>query len=122
ERLHEVQHEQAFTRTVVNTAPIVLMLCDEKGAIIRYNATAERLTGRPDDERVWGRPVADVFVHPEDKAAFGNALRRVKPGRLPEQIECRWLTATGDVLVMECTINHIVDGEGLHRRIVAGLD
>src|SRR4029077_20194216 len=31
ERFHEVQHEQAFTRTVVNTAPIVLMLCDDKG-------------------------------------------------------------------------------------------
>jgi PAS domain S-box-containing protein len=122
ERLREVQHEQAFTRTVVNTAPIVLMLCDDRGAIIRFNDTTERLTGYPDDERLWGRMVADVFVHPEDATAFAEAMARVKPGRLPEEIECRWLTSAGDELVMDCTINHVVDGQGLHRRIVAGLD
>jgi PAS domain S-box-containing protein len=122
ERLREVQHEQAFTRTVVNTAPIVLLLCDEDGAIIRFNDTAERLTGYPDDERVWGRLVSQVFVHPEDSAAFDTAVQRVKPGRLPEEIECRWLTKTGEELIMDCTINHVLDGQGLHRRIVAGLD
>ncbi len=122
ERLREVQHEQAFTRTVVNTAPIVLMLCDEEGAIIRFNDTAERLTGYHDDERVWGRPVSQVFVHPEDAEAFETSMRRVEPGRLPEEIECRWLTKTGEELIMDCTINHVLDGQGLHRRIVAGLD
>ena len=122
ERLREVQHEQAFTRTVVNTAPIVLMLCDEKGAIIRFNDTAERLTGYHDDERVWGRLVSQVFVHPEDAEAFETSMRRVEPGRLPEEIECRWLTKTGEELIMDCTINHVLDGQGLHRRIVAGLD
>jgi PAS domain S-box-containing protein len=122
ERLREVQHEQAFTRTVVNTAPIVLMLCDEQGAIIRFNQTAERLTGHADDERLWGRLVSEVFVHPDDAAAFGHAVGKVEPGRPPEEIECRWLTKTGDELIMDCTINHVVDGQGLHRRIVAGLD
>jgi len=122
ERLREVQHEQAFTRTVVNTAPIVLMLCDDRGAIIRFNDTAERLTGHADDERVWGRLVSEVFVHPDDAEAFGASMARVKPGRLPEEIECRWRTKAGDELIMDCTINHVVDGQGLHRRIVAGLD
>ena len=122
ERLREVQHEQAFTRTVVNTAPIVLMLCDEEGAIIRFNDTAERLTGYHDDERVWGRPVSQVFVHPEDAEAFETSMRRVEPGRLAEEIECRWLTKAGEELIMDCTINHVLDGQGLHRRIVAGLD
>jgi PAS domain S-box-containing protein len=122
ERLREVQHEQAFTRTVVNTAPIMLMLCDDEGAIIRFNDTAERLTGYADDERVWGRHVSQVFLHPEDAAAFDTAMRRVEPGRLPEEIECRWLTKTGEELIMDCTINHVLDGQGLHRRIVAGLD
>jgi PAS domain S-box-containing protein len=122
ERLREVQHEQAFTRTVVNTAPIVLMLCDDQGGVIRFNQTAERLTGHADNEQVWGRPVSEVFVHPDDAAAFDQALGRVEPGRPPERIECRWLTATGDELIVDCTVNHVVDGQGLHRRIVAGLD
>jgi PAS domain S-box-containing protein len=122
ERLREVQHEQAFTRTVVNTAPIVLMLCDDRGAIIRFNDTTERLTGYADDERLWGRKVADVFVHPEDAEVFDEAITRVKPGQLPEVLECRWLTSAGDELILDCTINHVVDGQGLPRRIVAGLD
>jgi PAS domain S-box-containing protein len=122
ERLREVQHEQAFTRTVVNTAPIALMLCDENGSIIRFNDTAERLTGQADDERVWGRLVSEVFIHPEDAAAFAAAFERVKAGGVPEELECRWRTKSGDDLIMDCTINHVVDGQGLPRRIVAGLD
>lgn len=122
ERLREVQHEQTFTRTVVNTAPIVLMLCDDKGGIIRYNATTERLTHRPDDERVWGRAFWEVFVHPEDATKVQAAFAKVGADQPPAEIECRWLTREGDELFVECTINHIVDGQGLPRRIVAALD
>jgi PAS domain S-box-containing protein len=106
----------------VNTAPIALMLCDENGSIIRFNDTAERLTGQADDERVWGRLVSEVFIHPEDAAAFAAAFERVKAGGVPEELECRWRTKSGDDLIMDCTINHVVDGQGLPRRIVAGLD
>ena len=121
-RLQEVQHEQAFTRTVVNTAPIVLLLCDDQGAIIRFNDTTERLTGRRDDERVWGRKFWDLFVHPDDAAAVAESFRRVTPDSEPAQIACRWLSTAGDELAVDCTFNHVVDGQGLHRRIVAGLD
>ncbi len=122
DRFAEVQHEQMFTRTVVNTAPIVLMLVDEQGGIIRFNDTTERLTGRVDDERVWGRRFWEVFVHPEDAAGIEEAFRRVAPGRELEEIECRWLTTSGDELILACTFNHIVDGQGTPRRILAGLD
>ena len=122
DRFAEIQHEQMFTRTVVNTAPIVLMLCDDEGGIIRFNDTTERLTGRPDDERVWGRPFWEVFAHPEDRHAVEEAFRRVAPGRELEEIECRWLTTGGDELIVACTFNHIVDGQGQTRRILAGLD
>jgi PAS domain S-box-containing protein len=117
-----VQHEQSFTRTVVNTAPIALLLCDDKGGIVRYNQTTEVLTSRPDDERVWGRPFWEVFVHPEDATMVQAAFAKVTPDGPPSEIDCRWLTRAGDELVVECTINHVVDGQGLHRRIVAALD
>jgi PAS domain S-box-containing protein len=122
DRFAEVQHEQMFTRTVVNTAPIVLMLVDGQGGIIRFNDTTERLTGRVDDERVWGQRFWEVFVHPEDVPAVEAAFRRVSPGPELEEVECRWLTASGDELILACTFNHIVDGQGAARRIIAGLD
>src|SRR5206468_8672533 len=54
-RLREVQHEQEFTRAVVNTAPIVLMLCDDDGRMVRFNDTTEELFGYVDDEEMRGR-------------------------------------------------------------------
>ena len=119
--LRDVQHEQEFTRTVVNTAPIVLMLCDDRGGIVRFNDTTERLFGRTDDERVWGRMLWDAFVADEDREAVEDAFRRVHPLR-PVEIQARWLTEGGDVRVVDASIAHIIDGQGLHRRIVAGLD
>jgi PAS domain S-box-containing protein len=121
-RLQELQHEQTFTRTVVNTAPIVLMLCDDAGGIIRFNDTTERLTGRVDDEHVWGLKFWDLFVHPDDAAEVAAVFGRVEPGRELEEVECRWLTSDGEELILACTFNAIVDGQGISRRIIAGLD
>jgi len=122
ERLQELQHEQTFTRTVVNTAPIVLMLCDVEGGIIRFSDTTEQLTGRHDDERVWGRKLWEVFVHSDDAAAVEEAFRGVGPDVEPQEIECRWLGRDGAELLVACTIDDIVDGQGVSRRIVAALD
>ena len=120
-RLREVQHEQEFVRTVVNTAPIVLMLCDDQGGIVRFNHTTERLFGYPDDEQIWGRFLWDAYVAEEDREAVAEAFRRVHPLR-PVEVEARWLTKDGDTRVIDALIGHIIDGQGLHRRIVAGLD
>jgi PAS domain S-box-containing protein len=120
-RLREVEHEQEFTRTVVNTAPIVLILCDDEGRVVRFNDTCEALFGIPDDESAWGRFVWDVFVAPEDADAVRDAFDRVHPLR-PTEVEGSWMTTLGERRVIAATIAHILDGQGLHRRILAGLD
>ncbi len=120
-RLREVEHEQAFTRTVVNTAPIILMLCDDEGRIVRFNDTTERLLGYPDDDDIRGQTVWDAFVCEEDRGAMRDAFARVHPLR-PVEIETRWRAKDGSELIIEASIAHIIDGQGLHRRIVAGHD
>ncbi len=120
-RLREVQHEQEFTRAVVNTAPIVLMLCDDDGRMVRFNDTTEALFGYPDDEEIRGRFVSDAFVVEEDREAVSDAFRRVHPLR-PVEVQSRWLTREGRVRTIDASIAHIIDGEGLSRRILAGLD
>jgi PAS domain S-box-containing protein len=120
-RLREVEHEQSFTRTVVNTVPIVLMLCDDEGRIVRFNDTTERLLGYQDDEDVWGRFLWDVFVAEQDRPAVRDSFARVHPLR-PVDVQARWVTREGAVRVVEASVAHIIDGQGLHRRIVAGLD
>jgi PAS domain S-box-containing protein len=120
-RLREVQHEQEFTRAVVNTAPIVLMLCDDEGRIVRFNDTTEALLGYADNEEIRGRFLWDAFVVAEDRDAVGDAFRRVHPVR-PVEIRSRWLSRDGATHTIDASIAHIVDGQGLRRRIVAGLD
>lgn len=120
-RLGEVQHEQEFTRTVVNTAPILLMLCDDEGRVVRFNDTTERLFGHVDDEEIRGRFLWDAFVVEEDRDAVADAFRRVHPVR-PVDVHGRWSTKDGAVRMIDASIAHIIDGQGLHRRIVAGLD
>ena len=120
-RLQDVQQEQDFTRTVVNTAPIVLMLCDFEGRIIRFNETCERIFGVRDDETTRQRFLWDAFAHPDDAGAVREAFGRVHPLR-PVEVESRWRTADGGQRVIAMTIAHIIDGQGVDRRIVAGLD
>ncbi|MGE5275135.1 MAG: PAS domain S-box protein [Verrucomicrobiota bacterium] len=120
-RLREVQHEQEFTRAVVNTAPIVLMLCDDEGRIVRFNDTTEALFGFADDEEMRGRFLWDAFVVEEDRDAVADAFRRVHPLR-PVEVRGRWSTRDGVMRTIDASVAHIIDGQGLSRRIVAGLD
>ncbi len=120
-RLGEVQREQEFTRTVVNVAPIVLMICDEEGRLIRFNDTTSELFGHTDDETTQGRLLWEVFPVEDDREALREAFERVHPLR-PVEIESRWVAEDGGVRRIEASIAHIIDGEGRHRRIVAGLD
>ncbi len=121
-RLAEVQREQQFTRTVVNTAPIVLMLCDEQGGIIRFNDSTEKLTGYVDDDRIRGQIVWEVFAHPEDTDALRLAFEGMTSDGPPVEIQCRWLTRAGTELVVFHAITAIVDGQGRNRRLVTAVD
>jgi PAS domain S-box-containing protein len=120
-RLREVQHEQEFTRSVVNTAPIILMLCDDEGRIVRFNDTTEALLGYADTEEIRGRFLWDAYVVEEDREAVADAFGRVHPVR-PVEVRSRWLSQDGRTHTIDASIAHIVDGQGLRRRIVAGLD
>ena len=59
----------------------MLMLCDDEGGIVRYNATTERLTRRPDDERVWGRPFWEVLRSGSRPRGVEICLKRDVPSR-----------------------------------------
>ncbi len=120
--LAEVRREQEFTRTVVNTAPIVLMLCDEQGRIVRFNQTAEQLTRYRDDDEVRGRPVWEVFAHPEDAEVLHRAFESVAAGAPSAEVQCRWTTRDGRELVVFHAITSIVDGQGATRRLVTAVD
>ena len=121
-RLEEIEREQEFTRTVVNTAPIVVLVADTEGRIVRFNETCERLFGHRDGDRVRGRFFWDVFLPPEHHGIARASLERLLSGERLVRGEGKWLTASGSSRVMDWYTTPIVDGEGHDRFLLCALD
>jgi PAS domain S-box-containing protein len=121
-RLAEIEREQEFTRGVVDTAPVIIVLVDSEGGIVRYNATCENIFGRPDDELARGRPYWEVFVEPEEWDRARGVLDQLAAGapRAPEKLH--WLTRDGRRLVISMQGTAILDGQGRSRFLICGLD
>jgi len=121
-RFETVQREQAFTRAVVNIAPVVVMLVDPDGRIVRFNDHTERVFGVTDDESVRGRFWWDVFL-PEEGRAGGQAYRAWMNDGADELIaESEWQTANGDRRVIRATVMRVYDGDGSLRFLICGQD
>jgi PAS domain S-box-containing protein len=121
-RLAELEREQQFTRTVVETAPTVFLLVDPHGRIVRFNATAERLLGYTDGAGVRGRTFWDVFLAPEDVASAQGMLAQLSDGEVPPGRELQWVTKEGERLVVSTRAVRTHDGRGRLRYLISGLD
>ena len=121
-RLVEIEREQEFARTVVDVAPIVFLLVDPDGKIVRFNDTCQELSGVLDDDRARGRPFWDVFVVPEDRESARRVLAQLAGGAPRVEQELRWLGGGGAELLVSTSSTSILDGQGHFRFLICGLD
>lgn len=121
-RLETVQREQAFTRAVVDVAPVIFLLVDTEGRIVRFNASAEELFGITDDERVRGKPWWDVFLPEENREGARIYLRRMNEGAEQLHGEAEWVAGDGRRLFISADVRRVVDGEGNLRYLICGQD
>jgi PAS domain S-box-containing protein len=77
-------------------------MLDESGRVIRWDNSAEALTGFSQTEIVdhifW-----DTLVFPEDAESVRREFERMKGGSFPEILEFRWRLSDGRVRWMECS-------------------
>ena len=121
-RLGELEREQQFTRTVVGTAPVMFLLLDSAGHVVRFNGTCEQLTGYPDDETTWGKPFWEVFVDPADHEHAREAIAAAAAHEPIGERELRWRSRDGEELVVATRCSPILDGQGEWKIQVSGLD
>src|SRR5207249_3340920 len=121
-RLVEIEREQEFARTVVDVAPIVFLLVDPDGKIVRFNDTCQELSGVLDDDRARGRPFWDVFIVPEDRESARRVLAQLAGGAPRVEQELRWLGGGGAELLVSTSSTSILDGQGHFRFLICGLD
>ena len=69
--------ERKFLEAILGTTSALMVILDPKGAIIRYNAECERLTGISSDH-VKGQAIWDVFAVKEDISILRFAIANVK--------------------------------------------
>jgi PAS domain S-box-containing protein len=121
-RLAQLEREQSFTATVVNTAPVIFLLVDEVGGIVRFNNTCEQLTGWEDDDTIRGRPFWEVFVASTDHYWVEDMLADLARGTPLVEQTLHWHSRGGEELVVAMSSTSILDAEGRRRILVVGLD
>jgi PAS domain S-box-containing protein len=122
QRLAQLEREQLFIATVVNTAPVIFLLVDTGGRIVRFNSTCEHLTGFADDEAMRGRLFWEAFIDPADQYLAEETLAILdREAPLVEQ-ELHWRTRNGAELVIATCSTSILDAEGAPLILICGLD
>jgi len=121
-RVEELEREQEFTRTVVETAPIIFLLVDTHGRIVRFNRTCAELLGLTDDEDVRGRYFWQEFVSPDYVDSATRAVDLLAAGAPSVEHECGWLTRQGELKRIAVSAAPILDGAGVQHYLVCGLD
>lgn len=105
----QLEEAQNFISSVIASVSDVLLVCDEKGAILQVNPAFRSLTGRSEQELL-GRPLCDQFVF-EDRdrasAIIGSGLAREVAS-----VELRFQTANGpsDLMAINCSALFNSDG------------
>jgi len=86
--------------TVVETAPVLIVMTDSEGRIVLFNRACEKLTGYSEQEVV-GKTVADLFLPPEQVAAAEQRLIDPADAALSEPHKIPWRTLSGEERLIE---------------------
>jgi PAS domain S-box-containing protein len=89
----EIRESEARFRTLADSAPALIWMCDERGALVFANRW---------HEETFGRPVADLMgegwqaiIHPQDQAAFAADFDRAFGNRAPFSRDVRVIDRHG---------------------------
>lgn len=109
--------DAALLRSVVENMRTMVALLDADGRVRSINAAATRVLGL-DPELVRGKFHA-TLIHPDDHPPVFEAVLGLS-FRESASLEARYLTGTGDHLLCEFTVTHLVDDPVINGYLVSG--
>ena len=114
--------ERNFSDAVVETAPVLILVMDREGRIVRFNRTCEELSGYRFEEVVGRRPW-ELFLHPGDARGAREAFETMLGGDFPIARKGMWVTRGGATRQIAWFNTVIPDPEGRPDYVVAnGMD
>ena len=87
----ELSKEREFISAVLETAGALVVVLDRQGRVVRFNRACEELTGFSFEE-VQGKLIWDLVLPSEEVPAVKRALRSLRHGQGPLQLENHWVT------------------------------
>ncbi len=113
---------QDFIAAVLNAVSTLIVVLDSEGTIVDCNRACRQIAGFETDEVV-GRPVASLFVVPEEGERFGGSVQQSGNGSGPTTFECDWSARNGSTFLISWSTTVLSDPAGGTRHtIAAGVD
>jgi diguanylate cyclase (GGDEF)-like protein/PAS domain S-box-containing protein len=109
-RTEALRQQRDLFDAVIDHAGALVIVVDRDGVVIRYNRACEELTGIA-AERVLGRGW-EVLVAPDEAERIRVGLSSLGKTRQSIESTVRWLTSSGDELIIEWLSSAIVDEHG----------
>jgi len=89
-----LQQERNFAAAILNTVGTLILVLDPEGLIVQFNRACEQTTGRSFGA-VKGKHAGDLFAPGDDRERFGEALARLRSGKLVPDFEACWPSGDG---------------------------
>lgn len=109
-QLKESQRREARFRTLIDTAPVVILMLDPEGRILEFNPEAERVYGRSRVD-IMGKNYLDLFLDAETRELVKAELRQILAGKAARGFE-NAIRASGDQRVFSWNADRLLDDRG----------
>lgn len=117
-----LRRERDFIGAVLNTAGTIIVVLDPHGHIVRFNRTAETLTGYRFEE-VREQPFWEYFILTEEKEAVKRVFDDLSQGRVVARHENYWKMRDGSPRLFDWSNAVLLDDAGAINYIVSiGVD
>ncbi len=95
----EFQELRQLSDSIIDIAHVMIVVLDREGRIVRFNSTAEKITGYSESE-VLGKPIWDVLITKEDRKWFKQGIRALDHTDPPTQVENYIRTKNGSLRLL----------------------
>ncbi len=113
----DLEQERDFTFTILDTIASLVVVCDSKGKIVRFNRAAEQTSGYYSDE-VKGKYLWDLFLPSEEASSVKNALQNVQLSSVLSY-ETHWIARNGDRRLIAWSNTQLHDKVGAIEYVIA---
>jgi diguanylate cyclase (GGDEF)-like protein/PAS domain S-box-containing protein len=117
-----LRSEKELSENIINDAPMMIIVIDIEGRIIKFNPYAERVTGYPLEEAL-KQNIIELLIPKYNRQGFEKKLREILDGKNLDINEIEILCKDGRKEIILWNNNHLHDNNNeIHGLVTIGVD